>query len=73
MSFATTWIKILNHCTSVKFSLLEGYVQGALQKEMYVAPFVERFRTATLGRSHRCISPVLVAVYLNIAFQQNFC
>ena len=52
MSFASTWIKILNHCTSVKFSLLEGYVEGALQKEMYVAPFVERFRTATLGRSY---------------------
>ena len=30
---------------------MEGYVQGALQKELHIAPFVERFKTAFLGKS----------------------
>ena len=29
---------------------MEGYVQGALRKELHIAPFEERFKTATLGR-----------------------
>ena len=28
---------------------MEGYVQGALRKELRIAPFVERFKTTTLG------------------------
>ena len=36
---------------SVEF-LLIGYLQGALRKELRVAPFVERFKTASLGRSY---------------------
>ena len=31
---------------------MEGYVQGALRKELHVDPFVERFKTATLGKSY---------------------
>ena len=27
---------------------MEGYVQGALRKELQIAPFVERFKTTTL-------------------------
>ena len=30
---------------------MEGYVQGALQKELHIAPFVERFKAAILGKS----------------------
>ena len=30
---------------------MEGYVQGALQKELHIAPFVERFKKAFLGKS----------------------
>ena len=30
---------------------MEGYVQGALRKELHIAPFAERFKTATLGKS----------------------
>ena len=31
---------------------MEGYVQGALRKELHIAPFVERFKTTTLGKSY---------------------
>ena len=31
---------------------MEGYVQGALQKELDIAPFVEGFKTTSLGRSY---------------------
>ena len=43
--------KLLRHCISAKFLLMEGYVQGALRKEMHIAPFVERFKTVALGNS----------------------
>ena len=36
---------------SIDFFLAEGYGQGALRKELHIAPFEERFKTATLGRS----------------------
>ena len=29
---------------------MEGYVPGALRKELHIAPFVERFETTTLGK-----------------------
>ena len=31
---------------------MEGYVQGALRKELHIAPCVERFKTTTLGKSY---------------------
>ena len=52
MTFSSTRIKIFKHCISVEFLLVEGYVQGALRKELCIAPFVERFKTAILGRSY---------------------
>ena len=51
MNSASTWIKLLKHCISVEILLLEGYVLGAIRKELHIALFVERFETATLGRS----------------------
>ena len=51
MNFANTWHQLLQHCISVEFLLLGGYVQGALEKELHVAPFVERSKTAASGRS----------------------
>ena len=30
---------------------MEGYVQCALRQERHIAPFVERYKTATLGKS----------------------
>ena len=35
-----------------RFQLMEGYVQGALRKELSIAPFVECFKTTTLGMFH---------------------
>ena len=32
---------------------MAGYAQIALQKELFIAPFAERFKTATLGKSYR--------------------
>ena len=31
--------------------MMEGYVQGAPRKELRIAPFGERFETATAGKS----------------------
>ena len=39
MTFASTWNNLLKHCISIDFLLMEGYVQGALQKELHIAPF----------------------------------
>ena len=52
MNFASTCNNLLKHWISSKFLLTEGYVQGALRKELYIAPFLERFKTTTLGKRH---------------------
>ena len=52
MNFASPWNKLLKRCISVDFLLVKCYVQGALRKELLLAPFVERFKTATLGKSY---------------------
>ena len=31
---------------------MEGYVQGALRKELHIDPFLESFKTITLGKSY---------------------
>ena len=52
MNFASAWNKLFKHCISVEFLLMEGYVQGALRKELFIVPFIERFKTSNLGRSY---------------------
>ena len=44
INFAKTWSNFLKHCIPNKLWLMEGYVQGALQKELRNAPFVELFK-----------------------------
>ena len=39
------------HCIFVEFFLIVGSVQGALRKKLFIAPFVERLKAATLGKS----------------------
>ena len=51
MHFASTWNHLQKYCISVEFLLVEGYLQGALQKELHIASLVECFNIATLGRS----------------------
>ena len=52
INFFSTWTKIPKNCIFADVLLMEGQVQGALQKELLIAPFVERFKRATLGKSH---------------------
>ena len=52
---------------------MKGYVQGALRKELLVAPFEESFKATTLERSYYWILQVLGNIYLNIAFLPIFC
>ena len=47
-----TWNNLLKHCISAEVFLIEGLIQGALRKELIIAPFVECFKTATLGKSY---------------------
>ena len=51
MHFRCSWNNLLKHCISVDFLLVEDYKQCPLQKELRIAPFVERFKIATLERS----------------------
>ena len=51
MNSACTWFNLLKHWNSAEFLLVEGYAQGALRKELRIAPFVERFKAATLRKS----------------------
>ena len=50
INFASTWYNLLKPYISANLLLTEGYVQGALRKELRIAPFVERFKTAALGK-----------------------
>ena len=43
---------MLKHCISAKFLLMEGYVKGALRKELLIDPLVEHFKTTTLGNDN---------------------
>ena len=51
---------------------MEGYVQGALRKELLIAPFMESVETATLERSYWWVLPVRGTIYLNIVFLQIY-
>ena len=53
INFISTYSKLLKHFIFPRFLLIEDYEQGALRKELIVAPFVERFKTATLRKSSR--------------------
>ena len=50
--FSSTWNKLVKLSISVEFLLIEGYAQVALRKELFIAPFVERFKTTPLGKPY---------------------
>ena len=52
MAFTRTCNNLLKHCFSLEIFLMEGYLEGALRKELRNDPFVEHFKTATLGKSY---------------------
>ena len=43
--------KLRKHWISAEIWLMEGSVQGAPLRELYIPPFVDGFKIATLGRS----------------------
>ena len=46
-----TYSKLLNIFIYARFLLIEACEQGALRKELIVAPFVERFKIGTFRKS----------------------
>ena len=62
---------ITNYITTVVL-LVEGFVYDELQKELFVAPFVERFKAVTPRRFPRQILTVLL-IPLEITFLLLFC
>ena len=52
---------------------MEGYETVALQKEPYIAPFLERFKNSFFGKVFIWLLPVLGTIYLNIAFLSIIC
>ena len=52
INFVRIWHNLLSHCIFAKFQLMEGYVMGALRKELRIAFFVQRFKTTTFGMFH---------------------
>ena len=42
---------MLKHFSFDRFLLIEDYEQGAQRKDLIFAPFIDRFKTATLGKS----------------------
>ena len=50
INFAHTWNNLLEHCISVDFLLMDGYAQRDLRKGLLIDTFVERFKTAYLGK-----------------------
>ena len=41
-NFAYSWNNLLKHCTAAEYLLIQGFVQGALRKELSFCSFVER-------------------------------
>ena len=50
MNFISTYSKLLKHFIFARILLIEDYEQGALRKELIVAPFVEQFKRGTLRK-----------------------
>ena len=50
INFISTCYKLLKHFINARFLLIEGYEQDALQKELTIAPFVDRFKTDALRK-----------------------
>ena len=58
INFKSTLGKFITNYISVVVLLIEDFVEGALQKELFIAPFVERFKAITSRRSPREILTV---------------
>ena len=52
-NFISTWNNLPWHCVFAGSLLIASYGQGALQKELLIAPFVEPFKIAILEKSDK--------------------
>ena len=50
--FISSYSSLFKQFSFADFLLIEGNEQGALQKESVIAPFEERFKTATLRETN---------------------
>ena len=50
ISFAIIWKNLLETCIFVEYLLMKSYLHGALKRKLLVAPFLEYFNIATLGK-----------------------
>ena len=50
INFISSYSKLLKHFIYARFLLIEDYQQGALRKELTIAPFVELFKTGTFRK-----------------------
>ena len=71
-NFISIYSKLLKNFIYTCFPLIEDYEQGALRKELFIAPLVERFNTPTLGKCYWYILPAIETIFLNIAFLPIF-
>ena len=72
LNFISTYANWLKNFSFAHFLLIEGYRKYYLQKESVIAPFVERFKTATLTKSSKWVFLVLTATCLNLFNFANF-
>ena len=52
INIISTCLNLLQHFIFAHLLLLEDYEQGALQKELIIAPLMEWFKTATFRKSY---------------------
>ena len=52
VNFKNTLGNFLRKCVSIIVLFVDGFVQGAQQKELILASFAKHFKVATLRRSH---------------------
>ena len=50
LNVISAWKNLTKHCIFANSLLIVSYIQGALRKELLIAPFVEHFQNATLGK-----------------------
>ena len=53
MNSVLSYSNLLKNSILFHFLLIEDYEEGALQKDLVTASFVERFQAATLRKSYR--------------------
>ena len=72
INFISTYTNLLQHFICITFLLIEDYEKCALQKEPVIAPFVGRFKTATLRKSSLSFIRTYRSLLKNFIFTKFF-